>query len=187
MINSLIQGIEELNSRKRSGELALLCLSGKSENHLRDIIAFNIAKNNPYIIVAREKSRVDLFLENKKKDTFIIEFKLGFAGVAISQRENAPFIRSAKRDVKKKGKHIVSCLGVMFAETSAEVNLKPYKNGPLLKRTIRIKNVISKVKQVIRESWLNSSKRYVLVNCGKWDGIQLNILFVIMRHKRLPV
>jgi hypothetical protein len=183
MINSLIQGIEELNSRKRSGELALLCLTGKSENHLRDVIAFNVTNKNPSLEVAREKSRVDLLIKNKKGNTLFIEFKLGFAGVAIKQKENAPFILSAKKDVKMRGKHIVSCLGVMFAETSSKEKLKKYKNGSLLLRTVGFSNVAFKVKKVIRETWANSSKRYVLVNCGKLDGIQVRILFVVMRHK----
>jgi len=55
----LIKGIKQLESRSSSGELAFLCLNGKSENHLRDLIAFNIACIKPKWSIEREKNRVD--------------------------------------------------------------------------------------------------------------------------------
>jgi len=60
-------------------------LNGKSENHLRDLIAFNIACIKPKWSIEREKNRVDLKLTNTQCSELNIEFKIGYAGGVINQ------------------------------------------------------------------------------------------------------
>ena len=63
-VRPVLRALRELGDRAHTGELAYLCLSGKSENHIRDLVSFNIASAHPTWLVQREVGRVDLTVTN---------------------------------------------------------------------------------------------------------------------------
>jgi len=101
-LSPLIEGIKQLEERYDIGELAYLCLNGKSENHLRDLISFNISRKHPSWNVQREVDRVDLRIKNTKGYQLNVEFKVGYAGAVISRKEKSQVIKGALEDKKKR-------------------------------------------------------------------------------------
>lgn len=181
-INSLIKGIKILEEREATGELAYHCLNGKSENHFRDLIAFNIARNNPSWLIVREKDRIDLKLQNTKGYELNIEFKIGYAAVVINKGQNSKVISSSLKDIEKRNINIVNCIGLMDFKGSIENNLGGCRNPSIIKRTLSDIGTLRKCKNIIKKIWPNSKCRFTTVRCGKWANIEVKIMFATIQH-----
>lgn len=181
-INPLIAGIKGLEDRMDTGELAFLCLNGKSENHIRDLVAFNIARNKPSWVIEREIDRIDLKLKNTVGSELNIEFKIGYAGAVLSQRQNSRVILSALKDMDKRTIKIVSCIGIMDFNCDFDVNLKNYRNPSLIKKSLNDSKALHESKIIIKEIWSDSKCRFTAVRCGVWNNIEVNILFATIQH-----
>jgi hypothetical protein len=186
-IGPLIKGIKELEKRSSTGELAFLCLNGKSENHLRDLIAFNIAVNKPDWSVEREEDHVDLKLKSTKGAELNVEFKVGYAGGVIGQRERSQVISGALKDVEKRNIEIVNCIAIMDFNAKKEVDLVKYRKSSLIRRTLNDEAALQKVKGIIKgtfkKAWENSRCRFTTVNCGEWGGIEVTIMFCTIQYE----
>jgi hypothetical protein len=181
-LDPFIRGLKQLEDRASTGELAYLCLNGKSENHLRDITAFNIARNKPKWSVQREVNNVDLLLANTLGSQLKIEFKVGYDAVVVSQKAESTVLKGAQADLRKRGKEIINCIGIMSFNANQNIDLTPFRNPGLIKRSIHRKFNKSEVKSVVRGMWPRSRCRFTPVDCGIWSGIEVSILFCTVKH-----
>jgi hypothetical protein len=181
-LDPFIRGVKQLEDRAGTGELAYLCLNGKSENHLRDITCFNIARNKPNWSVQREVNHVDLLLANTHGAELKVEFKVGYDAVVISKKEESTVLKEAQSDLRKRGEEIINCIGIMSFDANKEIDLTPYRNPGLIKRSINRRFSISQVKSVVRGVWPHSRCRFTSVNCGAWSDIDVSILFCTVKH-----
>ena len=181
-LEPLIKGIKQLEDRSRSGELAYLCLNGKSENHIRDIVAFNVASNKPSWNVEREINRVDLVISNARGSSLEIEFKLGYAGPVIKQRERSHVLKSALQDLEKRGSSIINCIGIMDFSAEPDIDLSVYKKSQIIRSTIGDARALNKVKCVVKDTWCEAKCKFTTVNCGVWRGINVSILFCTIKN-----
>ena len=178
----LLNGIRALQGRSRNGELAFLCLSGKSENHIRDLVAFNVAKAHPRWVVRREVGNIDLTIENTVGAKLNVEFKIGYACVIATRGRKAQVLRSAKRDLEKRSQPIVSCIGLMHFSSTGSPSLDNYRNPPLLRRALAADASPGPARSAVRSMWPSRAHKYVSVDCGRWDGIDVLIDFVVVEH-----
>ncbi len=181
-IGQLIQGIKQLEDRSSTGELAFLCLNGKSENHIRDLISFNIARNKPKWKIEREINQIDLRLTNTKGAEQNIEFKIGYTSGVINQKETSAVLSSALKDIEKRSVQIISCIGVMDFKCDNEEAINRYRNAAVIKRTLNDATALRKSKKIIKDIWSSSRCRFTNVNCGNWDGIEVVIMFCTIQH-----
>ena len=181
-VDALIKGIKQLESRAPSGEIAYLSLNGKSENHIRDLISFNVAQNKPSWNIQREQNQIDLVLTNTRGSRLSIEFKMGYAGGVINQRETSQVISSALKDIEKRGHEIINCIGIMDFSSDEDIDLRSYRNPSVIKRTIHDDNALRKAKSIIAEVWKDSKCRFTNVNCGVWRGVSVTIMFCTIQH-----
>lgn len=179
-VRPLVEGLSELRSRTRSGELAYFCLSGKSENHIRDLVSFNIARAHPTWLVQREIDRVDLTVTSRSRSPIRIEFKLGYAAVVAQTKGDCPAIRGVEKDFRKRPDPIVSCLGLMHFEGEETDCLETYRNKSLIRRSLKSPSTRQEAQEVVRMYWPNRSFRCVPVDCGRWNGLSVSIDFAVI-------
>lgn len=183
-IRPLYRGLRELRNHTREGELAYLCLSGKSENHIRDLVSFNIARAHPSWLIQREVDWVDLTLTNCLGEEALVEFKVGYASSVAATHGNCPVIRGAKNDVEKRGRRIVTCVGLMHFEGDENTDLDHHRNRGLILRSLRTPKSRFEARQLLRQIWPRRRTRVVSVDCGRWDGVRVLIDFGVVDHRR---
>lgn len=182
-IRPLVRSIRQLNEREASGELAFLCLNGKSENHIRDLVAFNIARRHMNWTIRREINGLDLVIVNTRGDKLAVEFKIGYAGGVLYERERSAVLRGALADIRKRPYPIVNCIGIMDFECDDYTQYAGCRNSGLIRRTAHDNFSPREIKHIIDDIWPNSERKYIFLRCGKWNDVTVTILFAILRHE----
>jgi hypothetical protein len=176
----LLKGLRELGNRTPSGELAYLCLNGKSENHIRDLVSFNIARAHPKWLVQREVDRIDLTLTPPRTTPTRIEFKLGYSAVVAQTEGDCPAIRGVKKDLRKRRCPIVACLGLMHFEGEKPDRLDSYRSPKLIQRSLDAPDTRCQARRVTQTCWPTRQITFVSVDCGRWDGLGVFIDFAVI-------
>jgi hypothetical protein len=181
-LQPLLEGLSTLRDRAADGELAYLCLSGKSENHLRDLVAFQIARAHPTWTVRREVEWVDLSIRDEDDAGLDIEFKVGYACVVAASGENSKIVQGAILDAQKRGRPIVSCMGLMHFEGTYPTGLEKFRNPHLVGRALRNPMALSESRDALNRIWSDRPIEFVQVRCGSWDDIAVSIDFAVVRQ-----
>jgi len=63
-----------------------------------------------------------------------------------------------------------------------KLDLSLYRNEMLIQKTIGDDNAIAKCKCILKNIWHGSTCRFTIVKCGKWNGIEVVILFATIKH-----
>ena len=176
------KAILEVNEKANTGELAYLLLTGRAENHIRDLVAFNFSKLYSNHKAVREEDRIDLRIYSPNSIMTNIEFKIGFAYTLIAENMRASLIRGVNNDIKKRPKGLINCVGVIHASTDTINNYKRYRYKNLHMSTNNTEYIWRIVRAKIRKLWPKQKKKYALIDCGVWDEIHVELLFVIMRN-----
>ena len=176
------KAIFELNEKADSGELAYLLLTGRAENHIRDLIAFNFSRLYPKHKVVREEERFDLRIYTPNNVISNIEFKIGFASAILTENKNALLIRGVNSDIKKRPKGLINCVCVIHSKTDDVNKYQKYRYKNLHISANNHKNIWKYVRSSIRSLWPKSKKSYQIVDCGTWDDIHVEMLIAILRN-----